>query len=339
MDEARGRTNLKLIAWGAVIGLAYGLTIRFGSRIFSNSTVFGVMALGFMVFLPLGMGLVTVFVVERRRVQPTWIWLLLPWVPVLAGEATTMLANLEGFICVVMFTPIALAASSLGGVAGGLIARHGSGRSRNTSVVCVLFLPLVVSSLEPQFLRQREVRVVETTMDVHATPEVVWRNIERVPRISPTELRPSWSRRIGFPSPVEATLSFAGIGGVRHASFERGVLFVEIIDVWEPEHRLGFSIHAQTDQIPPTTLDDHVTVGGKYFDVLHGEYRLEPLSNGVTRLHLSSQHRVSTDFNWYAHLWTDAVMADLQKTILLVVRKRCESAAELSETGSHKGGS
>jgi hypothetical protein len=81
-------------------------------------------------------------------------------------------------------------------------------------------------------------------------------------------------------------------------------------------------------------LDEHVTVGGDFFDVLRGEYTLEPLPHGTTRLHLESQHRVSTDFNWYAHLWTDAIMADLQNTILLVVKNRCESAADPASLGA-----
>ena len=112
---------------------------------------------------------------------------------------------------------------------------------------------------------------------------------------------------------------------MRHASFAGGVLFLETVDVWDPEHRLAFSIHA--DRIPSTTLDEHVRVGGQYFDVLRGEYRLEPLADGATRLHLSSQHRLTTDFNWYAHLWTDGVMDNVQENILLVIRERCEREA------------
>jgi hypothetical protein len=81
----------------------------------------------------------------------------------------------------------------------------------------------------------------------------------------------------------------------------------------------------ETEQTPPTTLDEHVTVGGKFFDVLYGEYTLEALHNGSTRLHLVSRHRMSTDFNWHAHLWTDAVMNDLQHRILLVVKNRAEA--------------
>lgn len=134
------------------------------------------------------------------------------------------------------------------------------------------------------------------------------------------------------PRSNRATLSYEGIGGVRHASFAKGVLFIETIDVWEPKDRLGFTIAAQTDKIPATTLDEHVTVGGQYFDVLRGEYRLEPLTADVTRLHLSSRHRVSTDFNWYAHIWTDAVMSDLQKRILHVVQQRCQAQSDKLST-------
>ena len=33
------------------------------------------------------------------------------------------------------------------------------------------------------------------------------------------------------------------------------------------------------------------------------------------------------DFNWYAEIWTDAIMADLQNRILRVIKARCEREA------------
>jgi hypothetical protein len=138
-------------------------------------------------------------------------------------------------------------------------------------------------------------------------------------------LRPTWTHHIGFPRPIEATLSYEGVGGVRHASFERGLLFIETITAWEPQHRLAFSIKADSAHIPTTTLDEHVTIGGSYFDVLDGEYVLEPLSNGDTLLHLTSHQRLSTNFNGYAGLWTDAVMQNLQTSILQVIQHRAEA--------------
>jgi hypothetical protein len=118
------------------------------------------------------------------------------------------------------------------------------------------------------------------------------------------------------------------VGGVRHASFERGLTFIETVTNWEPEQRLAFTIKADTEHIPPTTLDQHVTIGGRYFDVLDGEYRIERLADGDTLLHLESRQRLSTDFNAYAGLWTDAVMNSLQSSILEVVQHRCEQQAK-----------
>jgi hypothetical protein len=287
-----------------------------------------VMSISFVLLVPFAAGFITVFFVERRQPQRAWIWLLLPWVPVLGGSLGAMGALWEGFICVIMFAPIGMICGSFGGLIAGLLVRlPRTMATKNVCLTVVALLPLMTNPWLHDALTRRDLRTVENVRVIHASPTIVWKNIERVAEIARTELPFSWARQIGFPSPVEATLSYPGIGGVRHASFEGGVLFIENIETWEPGHRLAFSIHAQTDQIPPTTLDEHVRIGGPFFDVLRGEYVIELLPNGETRLHLSSQHRVSTDFNWYVRFWTDGVMSDVQETILTVIQKRCEAQA------------
>jgi len=103
-------------------------------------------------------------------------------------------------------------------------------------------------------------------------------------------------------------------------------LFVETIDRWEPERELSFAIKADAKSIPPTTLDEHVTVGGPYFDMLEGTYRIERISDQQVVLHLSSKHRLSTRFNFYAGRWTDYIMRDIQENILGVIKRRCETS-------------
>ena len=317
--------NMQRIAFGSAVGLVYGAVLRFGFG--WEKGLFQTVTVGFVLFTPFAMGFITVFLIERHRAQPFWTWLLYPWIPVLAGVPGAGILLWEGLICIVMFIPIALIAATVGGVAAGLIARIVRSRgSKKASLACVVCLPLIIAPVERQLLSQRDFRSVESAIDIQASSAIVWSNIERVPAIRSSELQPSWSHAIGFPNPVEATLSKEGVGGVRNATFEGGVLFIETVDTWEPDRRLGFSIRAQTDRIPTTTLDEHVTVGGQYFDVLREDYELEPLPNGVTRLHLRSLHRVSTDLNWYAHLWTDAIMQDLQVRILHVIRDRSEQA-------------
>jgi len=195
-------------------------------------------------------------------------------------------------------------------------------------LACVAILPFLVAATEQFTGPVYEQREVASGILIHAAPETVWAQIERVPPIAPEEQRFSWTQKIGFPRPIEATLSSEGVGAIRHATFAGGVLFIETVTLWEPRQRLGFDIHADSANIPPRTLDEHVTIGGRYFDALHGEYRIEPRPDGSTLLHLVSRHRLSTTFNFYSRIWTDAVMRDIQENILYVIRNRCEKAAE-----------
>lgn len=164
-------------------------------------------------------------------------------------------------------------------------------------------------------------------MLIHAPVSVVWNNIKSVQLIRPDELPRAWVERIGFPRPLAAALSRDGVGGVREASFTGGLIFTETVNLWEPDSDLRFSIHANTSSIPPSTLDEHVTIGGAFFDVLEGEYQLEQRPEGVL-LHLSSQERVSTHFNPYAGIWTDSVMRAIQLQILHVIQSRCEAGPQ-----------
>lgn len=323
-EAVKDRPPRWIYALSILIGLAYGLTMRWMAG--HHRQIYPmIMSWEFIGLVPFAMGFITVSVVERRRRQKKAAWFLLPWVPVALGLIATMVLGWEGIICVVMLAPIAMVCAGLGGMAAGFIWRYfDSARPRNASLMLVAVLPLVTTPVGQRYLLHTETRTAATYIDIKASPEIVWQNVERVPAIRTAELPLAWSRAIGFPAPIEATLSEEGVGGVRHATFARGVLFIENVDVWQPHQRLGFSIHAQTDQIPRTTLDEHVRIGGPYFDVLRGEYVLEPLPNGITRLHLYSKQRLSTDFNWYAELWTGAIMRDLQNSILYVIKNRCE---------------
>lgn len=123
---------------------------------------------------------------------------------------------------------------------------------------------------------------------------------------------------------MSASLSRPGGGALRHARFQGGVLFLETVTDWVPERRLRFTIAAQTDSIPASTLDPHVTIGGHYFDVLSGRYDIRPGPNGRVALELTSEFRLSTRFNRYATPWADAIMRSIQENILQIIRARAE---------------
>ena len=88
---------------------------------------------------------------------------------------------------------------------------------------------------------------------------------------------------------------------------------------------MHFSITANPQDIPSTTMDKHVVIGGDYFDVLDGTYELQRLNDSVCRLHLYSHFTLRTTFNFYASWWAGWIMKDIQNNILQVIQTRSES--------------
>jgi hypothetical protein len=291
------------------------------------------LSFSFIFLGPLVAGFLSVYQVGLGKPFSIAQWIFIPWVSIVINILLCLLFAWEGAICIAFILPIALILASIGGVAAGLLNRRIM-KCNTATLACLAVIPLLFAPIETKLSQPLQIRTVATEIRIHAPIDVVWHNIERVRPISSAELQYSWANAIGFPRPIEATLSHEGMGGVRNASFERGLNFTETITAWEPDHRIAFTIKADTAAIPSTTLDEHVAIGGRFFDVLNGEYIVEPVlspqthqSTGDIILHLASHQRLSTDFNLYAALWSDAVMSDMQNNILHVIQQRCEAEA------------
>ncbi len=239
------RTLIASIALGAVYGLIFRLSFTFhfapsGSIAYLGNPA-AIMTEAFLLLGPAVIGFLTVRRACANGPVPIVQWIVLPWAAVVVTFLGAAISLLEGSICLIFALPLALLGGTLGGIIGGLSARFRRRLSRGTTASLAL-LPFLLAPAESLLPAPIQTRTVRNTIRIHAPAQLVWRNIERVPAIAPTELRPNWTHRIGFPRPVEATLSFEGVGGVRHASFERGLLFLETVTAWQPEQRLAFSI-------------------------------------------------------------------------------------------------
>jgi hypothetical protein len=325
MNELRRFVDRTLLVWAAAVGLLYGLAVRLFFGLDLGEDLFPIMSLAFLFGVPLSVGFLAVAIAERRAPMAWGLWLVLPWAPATLSLGAALLLGWEGIICIFLWLPLFLVLSTLGGVAAGLWRRLQRRRLGAAAITGALLVPLVAAPAENLLKAPRELRTVVTVIEVAAGPAEVWDQIAEVPEIRPHEHRFSWTHALGFPRPVAAVCPRGGVGAVRQATFERGVLFAETVTRWEPGRALEFSIRA--DPVPPGTLDQHVTVGGAYFDVLEGSYRIEPLGPGRVRLHLASRHRLSTRFNAYAALWTDFILRDVQRYILEIVARRAERAA------------
>ena len=317
----RSRLNAIAMGWGVLYGVFFRVLVGFHIQSLSGS-ITGVITLSFLVLGPLVMGFLSIYPVERHMRISQARWLFQPWVPVWITCLIFAAIAWEGAICIAMLLPIGMLLASVGGVFGGLAAR--AFKLRNRTVVCFAALPLLLAPAETLLRRPTAIRTVENTVVIRADAATVWQNIQSVPAIAPAELQPTWTHALGFPRPIAAELSRSGVGGVRKASFEHGLVFYETVTRWQPSRELSFDIKADTTHIPPATLDEHVTIGGPYFDVLDGRYSIEPQTNGSVLLRLTSHQRLTTDVNAYASMWTDAIMSDLQNSILQVIKNRCQ---------------
>ncbi|MDX5396483.1 MAG: hypothetical protein LPK21_09810, partial [Hymenobacteraceae bacterium] len=182
--------------------------------------------------------------------------------------------------------------------------------------------------LESQFATPTAISTVATEIVIKADKETVWNNIKSVSEIQDKELKWSFAHFIGIPKPVQSKLKGERVGGVRHIKWEKGIRFREIITDWNLYD--SFSYDILVDHIPPEAIDKHVEVGGKYFDVLNGGYKLTELDKNTTKLTLSCTYRVTTNFNFYSKRWADFIMDDFQVVILNVVKKRSENSYPLT---------
>jgi hypothetical protein len=320
-----------LIVAGIISGALYGLIARAVFGFFDpTEKYFEVMSKTFILGVPFSIGFISSWFGDKYPRQNVLSNILgFVFTPILGSVAFVVIALMihwEGVICFVLWLPFIVPMSLVGALFGFICLKIITAKRNKTFCVAVVaLLPFAASPLEHLQQAAAEIRTVQTQIKIDASAETVWKQIRSVPLISEREQSYSFSHIIGFPRPLEAKLVGEGVGAVRYATFEHGVLFVETINEWDEPRRLSFSIHADTKNIPPKTFDEHVTIGGKYFDVLNGTYWIEDIGNGDVILHLSSEQRLSTRFNFYSHYWTEYLMSDLQNYILAIIKKRCET--------------
>ena len=114
------------------------------------------------------------------------------------------------------------------------------------------------------------------------------------------------------------------IGGIRCITWEKGIKFEEKIKTWDEGNGFSYDINVDPASIPPTTLDEHVMIGGKYFDVLEGSYKIDKISPTKNIVTLTCQYRVTTNLGFYSQLWADYILDDFNLMILEVIKERCE---------------
>jgi len=313
---------------GLFYGIAYGLVSRaiFALEDFRGDNpmfpTFGLMTISFMFIVPFVVGLITSYHQDTITSSRKIAMITMPVFAIIGLVGISVLSGQEGIICALMALPVFLFMVLIGGLIGVRIFK----RNRNKLYVSAfILLPFFIAPLENKLGLTDKIFTEHTTIEISANNKHVWNNITRVRKITADENHNSLFQIMGFPRPIEAELDTVAVGGIRKATFARGLFFTETVTQMETLKILAFDIKADPKSIPPKALDEHVMVGGKYFDVLEGKYEIENVNDNKMILHLTSQFRLSTRFNFYSGLWSKLIMKDIQENILDIIKRRSEA--------------
>ncbi len=266
---------------------------------------------------PFAMGAVSSAAFNRPAVQGLGATLAVAALSLLVAGAALIAFALEGALCLLMVAPLAAVTSMLGAViVRALVLRR---RPPSLSALSALILCTPLSALaaraSPEPVGAREVM---TAIEIDAPPDRVWPHVigfSELPPPSPLVFR------LGIAYPVRARIDGEGVGAVRHCEFSTGA-FVEPIAVWDPPRQLAFDVAAQpppmTEQSPYRELHPPHLDG--YFRSLRGEFRLEALPGGRTRLEGRTWYALDFAPVAYWALWSDALVHGIHEQVLLHIR-------------------
>lgn len=309
--------------WPLLGGALVGITLRL---VFSGNKAgaYEAMMASFIYLVPVIVGMVTVYIAETRA-RRTWAYYI--WAPSIANTlfvVGTLLIMIEGWICAIIILPLFAVLGSLGGLIMGLISRT-TGWPKQT-LYSVAILPLILGGVEANVPLPEQINSIERTIIINATPSQVWYQIHNARDIKPEEVNFAWAYRIGVPVPISGVSQQTPAGIVRKISMGKGIHFDQIVAEWKQNQYVRWTYRFDQDSFPPRALDEHVRIGGQYFDFKDTSYTLRPCAQG-TELTLRMQYRVSTQFNWYADSAARILLGNVEEALLSYYRRRSEHSA------------
>lgn len=233
---------------------------------------------------------------------------------VVLGGALMALA-IEGVMCIVMAAPLGIVLAALGGWVAYLV-RCGPADQQRISMLLLGVVAGVPGLMGAEYLVSPAAPLfaVRTAIEVNAPPATVWEHVVSFSELpEPTE----WLFRLGIAYPTRAVIEGAGVGAQRHCVFSTGE-FVEPIEVWQPPTHLKFSVTknppAMKEWTPyrhlnPPHLENFLVSEG-------GQFLLEPLPGGRTRLEGTTWYRHNMWPAAYWRRWSDFIIHRIHLRVL-----------------------
>ena len=260
--------------WPVLAGAVLGVLLRlvfFGRP----GGAYAAMMASFIYLAPVLVGAATVYLAERQQRRSWGYYLWAPFVANVLFVLGTMMIMVEGLICAIVIVPMFSVIGMAGGLIMGIVCRVT--RWPRHALYSFAVLPLILGGFEGNVATPTRLAAVERTTIIHAQPDAVWLEIMNARDIQPDEVQRAWVYRIGVPLPI----SGVDTGTVRKIRMGKDVHFDQVFTERVENRYAHWTYRLYPDSFPPYALDDHVLVGGYYFDVRDTSYCLFPVPEGT----------------------------------------------------------
>jgi len=271
------------------------------------------------VLVPFGIGLHSTLALSRRRPIFFGDALVVSSLALALFGGVLLAVAVEGVICLIMAAPIAFPLAWLGGCVGYSL------RSRSVVQSPAMFLLLAGltpfgATAERALHLPAEIFPVTTSIDLPSSPERVWETVLQPAKLDAPE-QPLF--RAGVAYPLASHIEGAGPTATRYCDFSTGKL-VEPVLIWDDLHRLRFRV--ASNPLPMQEWTPYAHLHPPHLDGFlvsrQGEFRLEPLANGGTRLYATTwyQHHLWPARYW--KLWSDYIIHQVHQMVLRNIAQR-----------------
>ncbi len=276
---------------------------------------------GVFLFVPLLTGIITGAISNWR--QPSTIgaiWISAFVVNVLCAIGL-LVTGLEGAVCVGMSIPVTLPVMGLGIVLARAVLHYGRAKRK------ILFsaVPAIVAVggasilYSPGFVNQVE----STTIIINGPPEKIWPYLFELDGLPEPD---QWIFRTGIAYTKGTRSGGRNVGDWRQCMLTTGNMN-ETIAAVEPNRYLRFNVLNTPPSMRESNpfYDIHPRHETGTFVVHWGEFRLEALPGGRTRLTGTSSYSYNIYPAWYWGLYTDTVAEQIHMRMMNEIKRRVEA--------------
>ena len=288
----------------------------FGTRVLANY------GWGLFVALPFAMGFVAAGLYGYRQPRSLGGSIGVASLSVLLLGTLLFAVAIEGLVCLVMATPIALPLAIFGGLCANRLQKYRWQIDGPAFFSMLLLVAPGIQWMEHVAHLPAPVFEVRSALEVRAPPERVWHEVIAFAQIPPpTEVM----FRAGIAYPIRAEMIGTGVGAERHCVFSTGA-FVEPIQIWDEPRLLRFSVTSNPPPMEEWTPYSQISPPHLHGFLVSeaGQFLLMPLPNGGTRLEGTTWYQHGLWPSTYWHLWSDTIIHEIHMRVLRHIKQRAE---------------